>query len=343
LGARARRRMAARLLNGECGLIFFTDDDSERWEPEFASGDLENLHWFIDELPFDDHGRFSRKAQASLFAMNLFHAFFPPWRRTRLISASLGGQGAGKSTGQRLTGRLLVGPPFEASDVRADREDAFFAAITNKVVYAIDNADSRISWLPDALARYATGNGYRMRRQRSTNEIASYEPRAMLMISSRDPHFTRGDVAERLLPMHCRRPDEFIPEHILFGSTRPTSRRNCGGSAANARADCGPHRPSQPNAVNFRMADFGSFVLRSVDEGSAETGDGGWKTSSLPKRASPLTEMESSRRCVSCRTAKRLLRRSTSGSFSRPAEQSRKMNISSSRQQCKDLGSAFRT
>jgi ABC-type enterochelin transport system ATPase subunit len=57
--------------------------------------------------------------------------------RTRLISAFLGGQGAGKSTAQRLTGRLLVGPRFEASDVCADREDAFIAAITNKVVYAI--------------------------------------------------------------------------------------------------------------------------------------------------------------------------------------------------------------
>lgn len=124
-------------LKGGRGLIFFTDDDSGRWEPEFGSGGLENLHRFIDELPFDDHGRFSRKAQASLFAINLFNAFFSPWRRTRLISAFLGGQGAGKSTAQRLTGRLLVGPRFEASDVCADREDAFIAAITNKVVYAI--------------------------------------------------------------------------------------------------------------------------------------------------------------------------------------------------------------
>jgi hypothetical protein len=79
-------------LKGGRGLIFFTDDDSGSWEPEFARG---------------------------------------------LISAFLGGQGAGKSTAQRLTGRLLVGPRFEASDVCADREDAFIAAITNKVVYAI--------------------------------------------------------------------------------------------------------------------------------------------------------------------------------------------------------------
>jgi hypothetical protein len=108
---------------------------------------------------------------------------------------------------------LLLGSTFEVTGLH--REDAFVAAVTNRTVCAFDNADSRIPWLEDALATYATGHRYRLRRLYTTNEEASFEPRAILMLSSRDPHFNRPDAAERLLPLHFERPDGYEPEERL--------------------------------------------------------------------------------------------------------------------------------
>ena len=83
-----------------------------------------------------------------------------------------------------------MGKEFEVSGLRKEKEDAFVAAVTNRVLYAIDNADTRVDWLEDALARYATGEAFRFRRLYTTNEEVSYRPRAILMLTSRDPLFS---------------------------------------------------------------------------------------------------------------------------------------------------------
>ena len=71
------------------------------------------------------------------------------------------------------------------------------APVADRVVLGLDNADSRVPWLPDALATYATGQRYRLRKLYTTNEELAYTPRAILLISSRDPRFNRADVVER--------------------------------------------------------------------------------------------------------------------------------------------------
>src|SRR5262249_26171553 len=134
----------------------------------------------------------------------------------RVVPAFLGRQGSGKSTGERLIGRLISGPQFEVMLVQRDRQDDFTAAVTNLVICGLDNADSRAPWLEDALATYATGVRYQRRRLFTTNERVSYDPTAIVMISSRDPHFNRPDVAERLLPFYFERPTAYQPEETIF-------------------------------------------------------------------------------------------------------------------------------
>jgi hypothetical protein len=153
---RERRGKWTRGFNGDDGLFFFTETESEPWDPEFSPSS-DNLGWFKNQFLFSDYGRIWREDQASLYMMNVFHWFFPPLRSNRLIAGFLGAPGSGKTTGQRLTGCLLVGNRFQVSDVRSDHEDGFVAAITNRIVYAIDNVDTRVPWLENALARYATG------------------------------------------------------------------------------------------------------------------------------------------------------------------------------------------
>jgi hypothetical protein len=259
-------------VNGQDGLMFLTDVDAETWTPEFSSGN--HFSWFLQQFRFTDYiSRLDREDQTSLYLMNLLHCFFPVLRKTRMIPAFLGTQGSGKSTALRLTGRLLVGPCFEVSDVRRDGQVAFVFAAANRIVCALDNVDSKIPWLQDALSRYATGVRYNIRLRYSRNEVISYEPRALIMISSREPHFTRGDVSERLLPFYCGRPEQFVPELVIFDELARRRGAIMGdllqrlGNIADRLAE------SEASAVPYRMADFASFFLRlSEASGSKEVG-----------------------------------------------------------------------
>ena len=47
----------------------------------------------------------------------------------------MGPQGSGKSTACRLIGRFLLGEEFDVSGIRKEKEDAFIAAITNRVIH----------------------------------------------------------------------------------------------------------------------------------------------------------------------------------------------------------------
>src|SRR5262245_29386601 len=206
--------------------------------------------------------------------MFVLSQFFPPLRRTRMILACLGPQGSGKSTALRLTGRLLLGSRFDVTGLHRDREDAFIAAVTNRIVCALDNADSRIPWLDDTLATYATGQRYRLRQLYTTNEEVSYEPRAILMLSSRDPQFNRPDVAERILPLHFERPERYEAEPVIFADL--DARRAALWGAILDRigviAD-GLHGQQAP-PLPFRMADFAAFgwlVFNPTGEAGAWT------------------------------------------------------------------------
>jgi len=118
------------------------------------------------------------------------------------------------------------------------------------------------------LSVYATGVRYDKRRLYSSNEVVSFEPRAILIISSREPQFTRCDVSERLLPLYFGRPTHFVPEESIF---RELARRRGAimgdllqrlGSFADKLAR------TEPKAIRFRMADFASFAHR-IGEASA--------------------------------------------------------------------------
>ncbi|MGA2076602.1 MAG: hypothetical protein ABSH52_24195 [Terriglobia bacterium] len=244
--------------NGDNGLLFFTESEAEPWTPEFRCKDR-TLDWFLDRMLLSDHGELKQSDQKTLFLVYLLAQFFPGLRRTRLVPAFLGPQGSGKTSAMRMNGVLFLGNNFDVTGLHRDREDAFIAAVSNRVVVALDNADTRVPWLENAIATYATGLRYRLRRLYSTNEELAFEPRAIMMLSSRDPHFQRPDVAERLLPLRFERPEKYISESVLFqelSSRRGVIWGELLMKLATIADDLGKN---ESPATPFRMADFASF------------------------------------------------------------------------------------
>ncbi len=248
------------LNNGDNDLLFFTEPEAAAWSPDF-SGTRLDLQWFLNLFMFSNSPLTADESR-TLLLIWLVQQFFPALRRTRMTPAFLGPQGSGKSTATRIVGRLLVGPTFEVTGLQRNREDAFTATITNRIVVGLDNADSSIPFLPDALARYATGQRHQLRKLYTTNEEASFSQRAILMISSRDPKFNRPDVAERLLPLNFDRPKEYRPEFEIFDELEKRRSAILGSLLLRAGeiADALPAHPAK--SLRFRMADFASFGER---------------------------------------------------------------------------------
>jgi hypothetical protein len=246
--------------NGDDDLLFLADSYAKSWVPDFSENGSA-LEWFLSQFMFAN-SPLAAEDYRTLMLIWLVQQFFPPLRRTRMIPAFLGPQGSGKTTAMRLLGRLLVGPEFDVTGLQSGREDAFVASVCNRVVLGLDNADSKIPFLPDALARYATGQRYQLRKLYTTNEEASFSPRAILMISSRDPQFNRPDVAERLLPLNFDRPKNYRTESDIFDELERQRAAIMGSLLIRAGeiADSLSEHPSQ--ALRFRMADFASFGER---------------------------------------------------------------------------------
>ncbi len=267
---RARGDHWQRTLNGENGILFRSDPNDDPWTPEFRSipdsGELTHLGWFMEQFPFVPYNEVSPDSQRALLRMSLFQRFFPPLARTNLIPTFLGPPGSGKSTAQRLLGRLLVGRRFELSDLNAESYDSFVAAITNHVVHGVDNVDVRVRWFPDAIARYATGIRFTKRRPRSLNDPVSHSPIAWLTLSSCNPPFTRSDIADRLLPLHFGRLEGFRPEGAIFGELE--RRRNAIiGDLLHELGRIEDRLATTSHIVgNVRMADFASFAQRAAEK-----------------------------------------------------------------------------
>jgi hypothetical protein len=256
-------------LNGENGIVFRTDPDADPWTPEFPSnpdsGELTHLDRFMEQFPFVLYYEVLPDSQRALLRMSLLQRFFPPLARTNLIPTFLGPPGSGKSTAQRLIGRLLVGPRFQVSDLNAESFDGFVAAITNRLVHGVDNIDARVRWFQDALAQYATGISFTKRRPHSVNDPVSHSPTAWLTLSSCNPYFTRSDIADRLLPLHFGPLGGFRPEGAIFGELERRRNQIMGDLLQELGRIQDRLATTSHIVVNYRMADFASFVERVAE------------------------------------------------------------------------------
>ena len=75
-----------------------------------------------------------------------------------------------------------------------------------------DNADEKIKWLPDLLARVVTGQNIPRQRLYTTNELVKYQVDCFLGITARTTPWARPDIISRLLLVKFKQPDHYFNE-----------------------------------------------------------------------------------------------------------------------------------
>jgi hypothetical protein len=253
--------------NGQNGILFVTSPLAVPFkylppEERIEGADVPN---FLKPINCDPQSSIPPEELKSLLLIWLLSMFFPELHPTKMIPTFIGPQGSTKTTTARRFGIQLMGERFNVGHLEAtDRgEQAFIATVCGKPFAAFDNADAPVKWLPDRLATFATGHDFELRKLYTTNELEISKPMAHIVLTSRDPHFRRPDVAERLLIVKLTRPSSFIPESEVVADLM--RRRDSVWSdlldmqnwVLNALKDV----PEAPR-MGFRMADFASFGWR---------------------------------------------------------------------------------
>lgn len=119
----------------------------------------------------------------------------------------LGEQGTGKTTAQKTVVSAIDPSPVPARKPPRDAEQWVTAAAGSWVV-GMDNLSDMQPWLSDSICRAVTGDGDVRRRLYTDGEHAVFAFRRCIILNSIDWGSTRGDLAERMLPVNL----EIIPE-----------------------------------------------------------------------------------------------------------------------------------
>ena len=191
--------------NGQQGVLFRSDRRAEPIAAQLPFDKWSDKTVIYHEL-FDGLSLTGEPHRSLALLKTWFLAlFFPELLPVRPIVVMVGEQGAGKTSAGRRFGGFLYGRHFEVGNFRNDAtgEQDFLAAVTARKFLIFDNADARLPWLPDHLAKLATGAEIERRKLYTTNDLVSYRPDCFVMLTSRTTPWKRGrdDVARRLIPI----------------------------------------------------------------------------------------------------------------------------------------------
>lgn len=207
---RPRRGKWERVPNGTDGILFLTPPEFlTGWEPDFKNGGGgKDFDWLCSLGHLADDGPLSVCDQRRLLQVWILHLFVPALNPVHPIPLHEGVTGSGKSVMGEAIGRWLTGPQFEVMDLpsgdAAKAEESVKLALCKRPLVVIDNVDSPTPWLEDFVCRVATGVRMSRRRLYTNAEEVHFTPRAGLILTSRDPHFRREDVARRLIPIRFK-------------------------------------------------------------------------------------------------------------------------------------------
>jgi hypothetical protein len=118
-----------------------------------------------------------------------------------------------------LLQELLVGPEVKVDSVPNDK-NTFESVVSNSHLVFFDNVDTPNKWFADSIAEAATGIQFTRRVLYTTNESITYRVQAFLGLTTRDPWFSRTDIATRLVVLQTARRSQTINPLFLLARVR---------------------------------------------------------------------------------------------------------------------------
>lgn len=192
-----------------------------------------------------------------------YSLFFESIMPTKPIFVLIGEKGSGKTSFLRRAGQILMGEKFDVTSISSDYKN-LTTLVTNNYFVVIDNLDSPTTQINDALARISTGQVIKIRDYYTTNKQVDYEAKCFVALTSRKPHFTRDDVADRLLCVFLRRFEFFESENKLKSSTTKKRDEIMSYVVSHLQTILGSLKNNKDKSfkTNFRMADFAEFAFK---------------------------------------------------------------------------------
>lgn len=249
--------------NGTDGVLFLSNSEHEPFKKVDIDHDKDYLNdLFLGNINFED-SVLTGEEQKYLLRRWVFTLFFESIMPTKALLAIIGEKGSGKTFTLKSLGKLLFGKNFEVMPM-PEHEENFEVAITNNHFIAIDNADTKKRWLNDKLACLATGQKIRKRKLYTTNEVVEIPTKCFVGVTSRTPHFTRDDIADRLLIIKVTRLSKFKDEARIL--TDLLGQRNEFMSYMMYKIQrllaILEETKNYDKPCKLRMADFGIFISR---------------------------------------------------------------------------------
>lgn len=185
-----------------------------------------------------------------------------------------GEQGTAKSTATKMLVKMLDPSAAPARSTPKDPDDWSTAAVGSWVV-GLDNLSRIPEWLSDAMCRAATGDANVKRTLYSDSDVTVQEFRRVLIVNGIDVGTLRGDLADRMIPVHLHRITQRRTETALWEAYDEAQPRIVGAlldllvrtlqelPAVREKADKG-------EIPLPRMADYG-LIMAALDKVSGST------------------------------------------------------------------------
>ncbi|NCD22917.1 MAG: hypothetical protein EOL90_08275 [Spartobacteria bacterium] len=239
--------------NGTDGVLFPADAVLPTWDSATEPvNPFEACTLFREMSTTAPHG----KLLFELWALSL-----PTNQQTKPPLCTTGVVGSGKT--RAVVGLFeLYGLPPRVAAVTKGGEGDFWTEADAGGLACWDNADTRIDWLPDALAAAATGGCQSKRKLYSDAERVVLRARSWVAVTSANPAFAAdAGLADRLLVVRLNRREGGTAEAAL--SAEIAAARDAGLSwvCHTIRAALADDAPV-PSGLNSRHPDFAAFAVR---------------------------------------------------------------------------------
>jgi 5S rRNA maturation endonuclease (ribonuclease M5) len=238
--------------NGTDDVLFAAGCTLRTWRLAAPADPFESCRLFSGMKVSTDHGH-------DLF--RLWVTALPSDQRCKPPLVLAGDVGSGK-TRAALGICELYGLPPRVLVPTEKGEDDFWTSLNAGGLVILDNADTRLRWLPDALAAASTNGSHEKRRLYTDNQIVRQQARAWVCITSANPTFgSDAGLADRLLVERLARRESDNAETEL--SDEIAAARDAGLSwiaktLSKVLADSAP----VPKDLNKRHPDFAAFAVR---------------------------------------------------------------------------------